>query len=67
MSAGWVLLSPVAAEPGWSLLGVLGLDPGLRWKLQNRRANPPKFVEQSDSLARQLGEKDFTARKENAS
>ena len=52
------LLSLVAAEPEWSLLGVEHLEqlPGLRWKLQNlgqlRRANPRKFAEQSDALAR---------------
>jgi hypothetical protein len=54
------LLSLVTAEPEWSLLGVPHLEqlPGLRWKLQNleslRRANPQKFVEQSDALARLL-------------
>ena len=54
------LLSLVAAEPEWSLLGVPHLEqlPGLRWKLQNleslRRANPQKFAEQSDALARLL-------------
>ena len=54
------LLSLVAAEPEWSLLGVPHLEqlPGLRWKLQNleslRRANPQKFAEQLDALARLL-------------
>ena len=54
------LLSLVAAEPEWSLLGVEHLEqlPGLRWKLQNlerlRRANPKKFAAQSDALARLL-------------
>ena len=54
------LLSLVAAEPERSLLGVPHLEqlPGLRWKLQNleslRRANPQKFAEQSDALARLL-------------
>ena len=55
------LLSLVAAEPEWSLLGVphLGQLPGPRWKLQNlerlRKANARKFAEQSDTLARLLG------------
>jgi predicted nucleotidyltransferase component of viral defense system len=54
------LLSLVAAEPEWSLLGVERLEqlPGLRWKLQNlkqlRNANPKKFREQSDALDRLL-------------
>jgi hypothetical protein len=54
------LLSLVAAEPEWSLLGVEHLQqlPGLRWKLQNieqlRKANPKKFATQSDELARLL-------------
>lgn len=55
------LLSVVAAEPEWSLLGVPHLEqlPGLRWKQQNleklRKANPRKFVEQLDALAQLLG------------
>jgi predicted nucleotidyltransferase component of viral defense system len=55
------LLSLVAAEPEWSLLGVPHADqlPALRWKLQNleklRKANSRKFAEQSDALARLLG------------
>lgn len=55
------LLSLVAAEPEWSLLGVPHLEqlPGLRWKLQNlqrlRKANARKFSEQSDTLAWLLG------------
>jgi hypothetical protein len=55
------LLSLVAAEPEWSLLGVLHLEqlPGLRWKLQNlerlRKTNARKFAEQSDALMRLLG------------
>lgn len=55
------LLSLVASEPEWSLLGVPHLEqlPGLRWKLQNlerlRKANVRKFAEQSDALARLLG------------
>jgi len=54
------LLSLVAGEPEWSLLGVEHLEqlPGLRWKLQNieqiRQANPKKFATQSDELARLL-------------
>ena len=55
------LLSLVAAEPEWALLGVPHLEqlPGLRWKLQNlerlRKANARKFAEQSGTLARLLG------------
>jgi hypothetical protein len=54
------LLSLVAAEPEWSLLGVEHLEqlPGLQWKLQNlerlRRANHKKFAAQSDALAKLL-------------
>ena len=55
------LLSLVAAEPEWPLLGVPHLEqlPGLRWKLQNlerlRKTNARKFAEQSDTLARLFG------------
>jgi hypothetical protein len=55
------LLSLVAAEPEWSLLGVPHLEqlPGPRWKLQNlerlRKTNARKFAEQSDALKRLLG------------
>ena len=51
------LLSLVAAEPEWSLLGVPHLEqlPGLRWKLQNlerlRKADARKFADQADALA----------------
>ena len=54
------LLSLVAAEPEWALLGVPHLEqlPGVRWKLQNlgrlRKADARKFAEQSDALARLL-------------
>ncbi len=54
------LLSLVAAEPEWPLLGVPHLEqlPGLRWKVQNlerlRKANVRKFAEQSDALIRLL-------------
>lgn len=54
------LLSLVAAEPEWNLLGIPHLEqlPGVRWKLQNlerlRKANTQKFAEQSDVLARLL-------------
>jgi hypothetical protein len=54
------LLSLVAAEPEWPLLGVphLGQFLGPRWKLQNlerlRKANARKFAEQSDTLLRRL-------------
>jgi predicted nucleotidyltransferase component of viral defense system len=52
------LVSLVAAEPEWSLLGVPHLEqlPGLRWKLQNlerlRKADARKFADQADALAR---------------
>ena len=52
------LLSLVAAEPEWALLGVPHLEqlPGVRWKLQNlgrlRKVDARKFAEQSDALAR---------------
>jgi len=54
------LLSLVAAEPEWPLLGVPHLEqlPGPRWKLQNlerlRKTNAGKFAEQSDALVRLL-------------
>lgn len=54
------LLSLVAAEPAWDLLGVPHLEqlPGLRWKLQNldrlRKTNARKFAEQSDAVRRLL-------------
>ena len=54
------LLSLVAAEPDWAVLGVPHLEqlPGLRWKLQNlerlRKADTRKFAEQRDALARLL-------------
>ena len=54
------LLSLVAAEPEWALLGVPHLEqlPGVRWKLQNlgrlRKVDARKFAEQSDALARLL-------------
>ena len=54
------LLSLVANKPDWSLLGIAHLEflPGIRWKVQNlerlQKANPEKFAEQSDSLARLL-------------
>jgi len=55
------LLSLVAAEPEWNLLGVAHVQqlPGVRWKLQNlerlRKADARKFAEQRDALARLLG------------
>jgi hypothetical protein len=55
------LLSLVAAEPEWKLMGVPHMQqlPGLRWKLQNlehlRKRNARKFAEQRDALARLLG------------
>jgi predicted nucleotidyltransferase component of viral defense system len=54
------LLSLVAIEPEWSLLGVPHLEqlPGLRCKVQNlerlQKANARKFAEQSDTLVRLL-------------
>ena len=54
------LLSLVATEPEWSLLGIPHLErlPGIRWKLQNlellKKTNARKFAEQSDTLARLL-------------
>ena len=54
------LLSRVAAEPDWSLLGVPHFEqlPGLKWKLQNlerlRKSNAKKLAEQSDALERHL-------------
>lgn len=54
------LLSLVAAEPEWELLGVPDVQrlPGVRWKLQNlerlRKADARKFAEQRDALARLL-------------
>jgi len=55
------LLSLVAVEPEWALLGVPHLEqlPGLRWKLQNlerlRKADARKFAEQKDTLTRLFG------------
>jgi predicted nucleotidyltransferase component of viral defense system len=54
------LLSLVAAQPEWSLLGIPHLEqlPGLKWKLQNleklKNSNAKKFAEQSAALARLL-------------
>jgi len=54
------LLSLVAAEPEWELLGVTYVQrlPGVRWKLENlerlRNADVRKFAEQSNALARLL-------------
>jgi hypothetical protein len=54
------LLSFVANRPEWHLLGPGHVDklPGIRWKMQNlqrlENANPKKFAEQSDALARRL-------------
>jgi predicted nucleotidyltransferase component of viral defense system len=54
------LLSLVANKPEWQRLGAGHLEhmPGIRWKLQNlerlQNANPKKFAEQSDALARLL-------------
>ena len=54
------LLSLVAAEPEWELLGVTYVQrlPGVRWKLENlerlRKADVRKFAEQSNALARLL-------------
>ncbi len=54
------LLSLVANQPEWPLLGIEHLDllPGIRWKLHNlgqlQKANARKFAEQVDLLARLL-------------
>jgi predicted nucleotidyltransferase component of viral defense system len=54
------LLSLVAAEPEWNLLGVPHVQqlPGVRWKRQNleqlRKTDARKFAEQRDALARLL-------------
>lgn len=54
------LLSLVANQPEWSLLGFEHLQqlPGIRWKLRNleqlQKVNPRKFAEQTDMLARLL-------------
>ena len=54
------LLSLVAAEPDWALLGVghLAELPGVRWKVHNlqrlRDTNARKFAQQRDSLANSL-------------
>ena len=54
------LLSLVAGEPEWPLLGIQHLEqlPGLRWKLQNlerlQKSNAKKFADQSKALARLL-------------
>jgi hypothetical protein len=56
------LLSLVANKPNWPLLGIAHLEklPGIRWKLQNlqrlQKSNAKKFAEQSDALARLLGD-----------
>jgi hypothetical protein len=54
------LLSLVAGEPDWSLMGGVHLEqmPGIRWKLHNlaqlRKVNERKFAEQADVLATRL-------------
>lgn len=54
------LLSLVAGQPDWSLMGIVHLEhlPGIRWKLHNleqlRKTNAKKFVEQADMLATRL-------------
>lgn len=54
------LLSLVAGEPEWPVLGIPHLEhlPGIRWKLSNltklQRANPRKFAEQHAILADRL-------------
>jgi predicted nucleotidyltransferase component of viral defense system len=54
------LLTLVENQPDWSLLNVPHAQalPGIRWKLHNlnqlQRANPKKFAEQSERLARLL-------------
>ncbi len=52
------LLSLVAGEPTWSLLGIDHLEhlPAIRWKLQNlaqlKKSNAKKFAEQLGALAK---------------
>ena len=54
------LLTLVINQPDWPLLNVLHARelPGVRWKLHNlgqlQKANPKKFAEQSETLARLL-------------
>jgi predicted nucleotidyltransferase component of viral defense system len=54
------LLSLVANQPNWPLLGIAHLEylPGIRWKLYNlerlQKTNVKKFGEQSSKLARLL-------------
>lgn len=54
------LLSLVAVEPDWSLLGIAHLEhlPAIRWKLHNltqlKKTNVKKFAEQEDELAFKL-------------
>ena len=51
------LLSLVAAEPDWTLLGLPHLEhlPAIRWKLQNleklKKADPGRFAQQFETLA----------------
>lgn len=55
------LLTLVGNQPDWPLLGIdhAAELPGIRWKLNNlsqlQAANPKKFVEQAEALARLLG------------
>lgn len=55
------LLTLVANRPEWPLLGIdhAAELPGIRWKLNNlgqlQQANPRKFAEQAEALARLLG------------
>jgi hypothetical protein len=54
------LLSLVANQPEWPLLGIAHLErlPAIRWKLHNlahlQKTNAKKFAEQSDTLVRLL-------------
>jgi hypothetical protein len=54
------LLSLVAGEPDWNLMGIIHLEhlPGIRWKLHNLdklyKTNEAKFAEQADMLASRL-------------
>lgn len=54
------LLSLVAGEPEWALLGIAHLEhlPGLRWKMHNltqlQKTHPKKFAAQVDMLAARL-------------
>jgi predicted nucleotidyltransferase component of viral defense system len=59
------LLSLVAGEPDWLLMGIAHLEqlPGIRWKLYNlwqlRKTNVKKFTEQAEILITRLAATEF--------